>query len=148
MAAGLAMSVLILLYVAHEYSYDGFHANGDRIFKTMERAKYGGETVNLLRMSSQVGSRLQQALPGVVLGQVRAQESARAVLKTAAGFHSFEDHLHFVDPSVFRVFTLPFLRGNPALALTRPGTLVLTETLAKKYFGTENPLGKILTYNG
>ncbi len=148
LAAGLAVSVLILLYVAHEFSYDGFHANGERIFKTMGRANYGGEQVNLLGMSAQVGPRLQRALPGVVLGQVRSQESPRAVLKTSTGFHSFEDHLHFADASAFRVFTLPFLRGNPALALTRPGTLVLTETLAKKYFGTENPLGKILTYNG
>ncbi|MFT4032447.1 MAG: ABC transporter permease [Siphonobacter sp.] len=146
LATGLAVSTLILLYVVHEYSFDNFQTNGDRIFQVLGRLKFGEQTVNIDHMSAQLGPRTMQAGSGLVEGVVRMRASARVVVKTPENFHSFEDHLSFADPSFFQVFTFPLSKGNPLTALQRPNTIVLSPALALKYFGTSDPIGKTLVY--
>lgn len=147
LAAGLAVSILILLYVVHEYSYDTFHRNGDRIFQTMDRMPHGETHIQTQSLSVQLGPRTQAARPDLVEATVRTRPSMRTVLKTATNFHSFEDQLLFADPSFLTVFTYPLQKGNMATALTRPNTIVLSPELAQKYFGAANPLGKTLVYD-
>lgn len=56
----------------------------------------------------------------------------------------YESHLYFIDSNVFNVFTYPLVQGDPETALSDPNSIVLTERMAKKYFGAEDPLGKLL----
>jgi putative ABC transport system permease protein len=146
LAAGLAVSILIGLYVAHEYSFDRFHPQAERIFKTLGRAQFGEQTIQTTAMSAQFGYRTKQALPQQVENYVRIRNAPRAVLQTDAAFHSFEDKLAFADESVFKVFHFPLAKGKPSLS--RPNTVVLSEKLASKYFGKTDPVGKTLTLDG
>ena len=59
----------------------------------------------------------------------------------------FERRVRAVDPQIFQMFTFPLVKGDPATALSRPGSLVLTEEMAKKYFGDADPMGKAVTIN-
>lgn len=146
LAAGLAVSILIGLYVMHEYSFDRFHPNAERIFKTLGRAQFGEQTIQTTAMSAQLGSRTQQALPQWVEGHTRIWNSPRSVLKTEGSFHAFEDRLGFADASVFSLFHFPLVKGTSSLS--RPNTVVVSEDLARKYFGKADPIGKTLTYDG
>ncbi len=147
LAAGLSISILILVYVVHEYSYENFQSRGNRIFQVLDRIPFGGNTMQVQAMSAQLGPRTQTSRPDLVEANVRMRPAGRTVLKTVTNVHSFEDKLHFADPSFFQVFTYPLQKGNPANALSRVNTIVLSQALALKYFGTENPLGKTLTYD-
>ncbi len=147
LAVGLSVSILILLYVVHEYSYENFQSNGNRIFQVLDRIPFGESTMQVQAMSAQLGPRTQASRPDLVEANVRMRYAGRTVLKTVSNIHSFEDKLHFADAAFFKVFTYPLQKGNPATALTRVNTIVLSQALALKYFGNENPLGKTLTYD-
>lgn len=137
LAIGLTICLAILLYVQDEWSYDAFHANADRIalFQQFEgNAISGGAWKPLLERE---------------LGQV--QEVTRLLptkaLLTVEDQSYYEPNFYFADSTIFNVFTFPLLQGNAEEALNAPYSLVLSETMAKKYFDNENPIGKTIRYN-
>lgn len=148
LAMGMAVSMLILLYVSHEMSFDRFHPNGKRIFSTLVRMTFGGNTVQFNQISKNFGPAVQQANPEVK-DFVRIASSFRddVIVKSDEKHQFFERGFYFSEPSLFKVFAIDFLKGNAVAALTEPNTVVITEEIAKKYFGTESPIGKTLTYN-
>jgi putative ABC transport system permease protein len=150
LALGMAVSILILLYVAHELSYDRFHSQATRIYRTMARSTYGGNAMQFLHMSAQFGRAVKEANPEV-LNYVRMQQPSRAVVQSDPEHRFFEDQLLLADTSLFSVFSFSFLAGNPQTALIRPFTAVITDEMASKYFGPDwrmkNILGKTLRYD-
>ena len=146
LATGMAVSILILLFVAHELTYDRFHTHGNRLFRTLAQINHGGNTMQAMSMSAPFGPAMQQGIPEV-RGVVRLREDRRVVVKTDLQHRFFEDKFIFADSSLFTVFSFPLRQGNARTALSRPGTVIITERMARKYFGDENPLGKTLTYN-
>ncbi len=144
LAVGMASCLLILLYVQDELRYDRFHQNAERIYRaTLATSQQRVETT-----PSILGPLCQREFPEVERA-VRFYESTRfGALVVQQGERFFqEERFMFADSTVFEVFTFPFIMGNPATALTRPNTIVLTQSTAQKYFGEANPLGKTLRVN-
>ena len=139
-AIGISCCLLILLYVKHEYSYDSFYPNADRIYRVATE------------VTSSQGKSMHATTP-VPLGPVLKAENPEIEHITRMFFSSdhlfehnekrfFEDSVVFVDPEFFDVFPLALLKGNPAHLLDTPNSLVLTAAAAEKYFGNRDPVGQ------
>lgn len=144
LAVGIACCLLILLYVQDELRYDRFHQNAAQIYRaTMATSQQRVETT-----PSILGPICQREFPEVAR-TVRLYDATHfGAMVVQHGEKVFqEDRFSFADSTVFEIFTFPFIAGNPAAALTRPNTIVLTQTTAQKYFGAANPLGQTLRVN-
>jgi len=148
LAVGLSVCMLIMIYAAHEHSYDRFHKNADRIFKPHGQVKMDGTTFSMDQMSYVSGPIIKQSLP-VVVDYVRTTRYFTSVVlvSTASrpGQKFAEDKLLFADAGFFNFFSFKLLSGQPAQVLARPFSVVISQDMAKKYFGDENPVGKTLT---
>lgn len=146
LATGMAVSILILLFVAHEFTYDQFHAKAPHIYRSLARLNFSGNKVQTTSMSAKFGPVIKAANPGI-LNFVRMREARRIVVKGDDQHRFFEPNFIFADSSLFSVFSFKLCHGNARTALARPGTVVISEAMAHKYFGEINALGKILTYD-
>lgn len=144
LAVGMACCLVILLYVEGEVSYDNFHPGGDRLYRMAVERTYPEHTTSFANIPSGFAEAVKNEIPGV-------EQAARA-----AGFPNFmrvvsykdkvfeENYVFYTDSSFIPVLGLKLLQGSPATVLKNPGTAVLPVATARKYFGDENPLGKIL----
>jgi putative ABC transport system permease protein len=148
LAVGLAVCMLIMIYVAHEHSYDRFHKNADRIVKPYGQVKMGGNTFGIDQMSYVSGPIIKQSLPVVedYMRTTRYFTSVVLVSNPSRPDQKFpEDKLLFADAGFFNFFSFKLLAGQPAQVLAKPFSVVISQDMAKKYFGDENPVGKTLT---
>ncbi|MBC7919538.1 MAG: ABC transporter permease [Ferruginibacter sp.] len=146
LATGMAVSILILLFVAHEFTFDRFHTQSSRIYRVFARLDYGGNPMQMTGMSAQFGPTMKRANPGVV-NFVRTREPRRVVVKSDRRHRFFEGKFLFADGTLFSVFSFNLLRGDRSRALNSPLTVVLTERMAQRYFGNEDPIGKTIAYD-
>lgn len=150
LAVGLSVCMLIMIYVAHEHSYDRFHKNADRIFKTYGQMKVPGEATafNFDQMSYISGPIIKQSLP-IVEDYIRTLNYFGPVVVVnnpkLPERKFIEDKLLFADAGFFNFFSFKLLSGQPAQVLSKPFSVVLSKDMANKYFGDENPVGKTLT---
>lgn len=148
LAIGMAVCMLILLYVSHELSYDQFHRNGKNIFSTMVKMKFGSNEVQFNMVSKNFGNAVKQANPEVVdYARIGNPFQDDVVIKSDENHKFFERKFYFSEPSLFNVFTVNFIEGDPKTALSEPNTVVINEAMAEKYFGKADPVGKTITYN-
>lgn len=145
LTVGLAACLLIGVYIDHELSYDRFNKNADRIVRaTMEYKR--SETVNSTASTgTKVGPQFKRTFP-VVEEYVRTFISS-SVIKNGDNVFD-EPRVLFADDPFFKIFSFRLIKGNASTALDAPDKLVLTESVAKKYFGDEDPIGKMLTAMG
>jgi putative ABC transport system permease protein len=146
LAVGLACCAVIILYVTNELTYDSFHPDVDRIYRVAtHRISQVGEHT-FVTTPGPLAPELKASYPQVeqAIRVVPPYENADNVLVIHKQKHFFEDRVFFVDNAIFQVFQIPFVQGNPQTALTDPNTVVLTEGMAKKYFGDGSILDKIL----
>jgi putative ABC transport system permease protein len=143
LAIGMAACLLIALYVRHELSYDTYHPAADRLYRVaIDIQSQAGNRV-FAKTSAPLAAALQKDFPQVEK-VTRLNKQNSQLVSYGPGKSFYENNFYLADPSIFEVFTLPLLKGNSQTVLNRPGTLVITEELAKKYFGNTEPLGKIL----
>jgi putative ABC transport system permease protein len=142
LAVGLACCILILLLVRDELSYDRFHEKADRIYRLGSEAEMFGAVRRSAAMPAMLGPALAEGRPEVE-ASVRTDTFGEALF-IRGDARAYEDGLYYADSSVFDVFTFPLVAGNPQTALVEPFTIVLSESLARKYFGSDNPLGQTL----
>lgn len=141
LSIGLASFILITLYVYHELSFDRYHANADRIFRIVENLRTENEMLFQSTSSPPMGPFMQKDFPEVE-SYVRFQQWN---LLVARGEQSaYEPDCFIADSTAFQVFTFPLLKGNPRTALTAPNSVVLTESMARKYFADSDPMGQLL----
>ncbi len=145
---GIACCVLILLYVQDERSYDRYHENAERIYRIVEYIGGEGGGEHSASAPIPVGQALEENFPHLVEHAIRFFDFQAPTLALAYGEETKfnEPRLYFVDSAVFEVFSFELLRGNPESALAEPNTIVLTEAMARKYFGDEDPMGKVLRF--
>jgi ABC-type antimicrobial peptide transport system permease subunit len=135
---GLASSILILLWVQHELSFDRFHQQADQLYRITAEASDFKTAVSPAAMA--VG--LKQELPAIE-NYVRISKPVTLFLEKDD--QQFEEkRIFYADPSFLDVFTFPLLKGNRQNALNQPDAILLTEAMASKYFGKENPVGQTL----
>ncbi len=142
LTVGIACCIVILLYIQNELGYDKFYKNADSIYRVYIKSS----------INAQQSCNCKTAAP---LGNTLVRDFAEVITSTRIGFFGNhvlkyknklyrERHLYTADSNFFDVFSLPLINGNPKTALSQPNSIVMTQSIAKKYFGDENPVGKIL----
>ena len=147
LALGMACCLLIALYVQDELAYDHHHERADRIYRVSSQMAMGGNQDHYALSSMAVGPELTARYPAVdTFTRFLFSRNRRTVRRGEQTFN--EAGIFLADPQVFAVFTYPLLAGDPATALTKPRSVVLTHSLARKYFGDEAALGQTLDIDG
>ncbi|MDE2845722.1 MAG: ABC transporter permease [Gemmatimonadota bacterium] len=144
LAIGIAGCVLIVLYVHDELSFDQYHLNKDRIYRLAVSETAEGRHDVWARSPSAWGPALAQEYPEIeAIARIRPPASRWLIRYGEKRF--YEENFVFADSTVFEIFTMPLVQGNANTALTEPHSVVLSESMAQKYFGDENPIGKVMT---
>lgn len=142
LAVGLACTILIMLFVNHELSYDRFHTNAGSIFRVLTVKKKSSGPLEVVAYTPMPMAPALRAEYPEIVHAARLSEGGGVV---SQGEKSFSEGIIYTDPDIFSMFDIEFLRGNPAAALANPSDIVLTEPMALKYFGTVDILGQTLT---
>lgn len=142
LAVGLAACLLMAGYVIHELSFETMHPFRDRVFRINGRIPMGGQTLLNAVVCAPFGPAVEESVPEI-------EESVRILrlhdVPVRVEDRDFkEEKMFFAEQEILEVFTVPLVRGNPKTALEAPFTVIIDETLARKYFGDENPYGKII----
>lgn len=143
---GMAACVLILLYVSDELRYDRFHEHADQIYRAGVHGVISGNEFRSSTTAAPMAATLVEEFPEVVAA-ARLWGNGR-MLVTYGDEQFYEDDFLWADSTVFDVFTLPFVQGDPQTALTQPNSVVLSASAAHKYFGNANPIGQTLRFDG
>ena len=144
LATAMCVVYFALLYVNFELSYDTFNTNADRIYRISTDVETAAG-INYETTSGPMAEALQTSFPEVKTA-TRIFLDYYIVQKDENNYG--EESIAYADSSVFSVFSFPLIRGNAATVFSAPYTMVLSETAAKKYFGTTDCLGKTLTLDG
>ncbi len=142
LAIGMACCLLILMFVNDELSYDNYNKNADRIYRISLHLLYGGRDLQAAVVSAPMGKTMTEDYPEVEEA-VRFRDRGSCIFKYKENSFKEEKFL-YSDPTLFTVFTIPLLKGDPQTALKDPYTLVISKKTAERYFGTEDPMGKIV----
>jgi putative ABC transport system permease protein len=146
LAVGMTAFLLIVMYVRFELSFDKFHAKADQVYRLNVDIKSANDVMKLSVSSAPMGPAIKADFPEV-LQSTRIFPSGNVVkLKDQQPFQ--EDRVFLAEPSFFDVFSFPLIKGDPKTSLKNPFSVVLTETMAKKYFGNTDPIGKTLLFDG
>lgn len=145
LSSGLGIALLLLVYVKDEKSFDRYHANADRIYRVGVTATFDGKSMNWANSPNATGPAMKAEIPEVVeQARLLYHDYGKTAFITSGQKKFTEKKLYWSDPGLFKIFDVPFLKGNPETALERPNTVVISSSLADKYFGKEDPLGKVL----
>ncbi len=143
LAIGLASCLLITLYVTDELSYDKHFQHADRIYRINSDIRFGGADMHITQTSDMMGSLLKKDYPQVEeYTRIYNNDGAKLIKKGNA--YITEARVANVDSTFFDVFRLPVIEGDTRTALNEPNTVVITESAARKYFGTLNVMDKTL----
>ncbi|MCC6917819.1 MAG: ABC transporter permease [Alphaproteobacteria bacterium] len=142
LAVALASALLIMLFVRDELSFDKQMPDHERLYRA--EATFAPPGRDPLRMGSTMFP-----LAGVLKSEIAGVEDATRIGQQSSavkyGDKLFFEEVHPADPNFFQLLRFPLLKGDPATVLARPNTLVISERIAKKYFGDEDPVGKTVT---
>lgn len=141
LVVGMASAILILLWIQNEVGYEQFHEKKDRIYEAWNRAEFSGELHSWSTTPKVLARTLERDLPEVECA-VRVNWTSSFLF--VVGDKKLKLRGNMVDSNFLQVFSFPLLQGNPSLVLKDMRSIVLTETLAKKLFGKEDPMGKII----
>lgn len=138
LAIGMACSIFILLWVQNELSYDRFHKNANEIYRITGNAGDFKAAVNCAGMPAELKARMP-----VVKNYVRLSHPSTNVFEV--GTRKFEEkNIFYADSTFLQVFSFKLVKGNQQTALQRSDGVLITEGMAKKYFGQEDAIGKVL----
>jgi putative ABC transport system permease protein len=142
LAIGLTACLFIVLFVQDELSYDGYHTKADRLYRLYTKGKVGGNDIQTPLIGSPAGPALVNDYP-FVESATRLREMGSYIV--GYGERKFkEEKVVFADPGFFQTFSVPMIVGDPKTALAKPNSVVITETVGKKYFGNTDPVGKLM----
>lgn len=147
LAVGLACCTVIIMYVTHELTYDSHHRDSERIFRINTHRSGGtfGE-FSMATTPATLQPILKSDYPQVesVARLIPPPENADNVLIQYKDKRFIEKKIYFADPEILSIFRIPVVSGQTDGALDRPNTVMISQTMARKYFGDENPIGKLI----
>ncbi|UCD17742.1 MAG: ABC transporter permease [Candidatus Zixiibacteriota bacterium] len=144
LAIGMTVAILMLLWVQHELSYDRFHRNSENLYRVAIENKLGDHVSHNAVCPAPLAPALKADFPEIT--HATRYGWSRWVL----AYHDKrfnENGVVFADPDFLEMFTFPLVKGDPVSALSEPRSILLTEAMAEKYFGEEDPLGEIFRVN-
>jgi len=145
LTVGITCCLMIFLFILNEFSYDSFHKKGKDIYRVMRVSNLNGETRNIGYLSPPYGPALLNDYPDIVQKAVRVMHDNDLISYKNISFN--EKDICLTDSNFFELFDFHLLKGNPATVLKDPNSIVLTASSAKKYFGDEDPVGKVVQFN-
>ena len=140
---GITCFILIGLFVLDELTYDSFNTKTDRIFRLNSHYKVGDNKFNLANSPMPLANALASEYPEIEK-TARVLPANNIYVKKENNYIK-EERFFYADSSLFDIFTINFIRGNPKTALVQPNSVVITTKTAEKYFSSENPVGKRIT---
>lgn len=150
LAVGMASSILILLWVQHELSFDRMHEKAERIHRATIRLSPPGQAVSHTALTPMPLAGVLEAGVPEITDSVRIQGYFEGALPGAASVsltdseERFRERFFWADASIFRIFSFPLIEGDPDRALVEPMSVVVTESAARKYFGDAGALGRVV----
>lgn len=142
LAIGFAAFIFIYMYVSNELSYDKYNEKADRIYRIESDFNISGKHDQFAVVPVPMGPALKLEFPEVE-SFCRFNDVGNTLFRRGDNEY-YEDNFYFVDSTVFDIFSYHLLMGNPKTCLVEPFSMVISEKVAKKYFGEENPMGQIL----
>lgn len=140
-AIGMTCGMFILMWVRDELSYDRFNERANDIYRVVENQYYaGGQIFPVAVTPSPLAPALKAQFPEII----KATRFDFTSLTVRRNEKIFTEGIAFADPDIFEIFTIPFIKGDAATALSEPHSIVLTEEAAEKYFGVDEPVGQTL----
>ena len=141
---GITVCMMIFLFVENEFSMDRFQQNGDHIYRVMRHFNNDGKQSDVAYLSGLYGPALLNDYKDEIEQATRVNQTDNLITIGSNSFH--EKKVLDTDPNFFSFFSFPLVRGNKATVLLNPGSVVLTESTATKYFGSSsNAMGKVIT---
>ena len=146
LAIGMAVCIMLLLWVQNEYSYDKFHTNSDQIYSIIQEGIWNdGETYGNRTIPYRLAPLMHEIYPEVE-NHVRLR-SYRSMMMQVDDKTFYEDNVLLTEPALFEMFSFKLIKGDPEVVFKEIHNLILTEDTAKKYFGDEDPMGKVIRYD-
>jgi len=142
LAAGLGVCLLIVLYVTDELSYDRYNVNADRIYRIDEDLYFNNTRYDAVTTSKFFGPTLVASYPKIE--QMVRFRNPGDLLVRKGNDHFVDHHFTFADSTIFKVFTLPMIAGDPNTALDNPHSIVIDESAARRYFNSTDVIGRVL----
>lgn len=142
LAIGLAVSIIIMLYVQNDYNYDKSHENWDQVYRIESKYFIPPKTDEFALTATTLAELMKEEFPEIS-SYARFQNMGQILFRIGDN-NFYVDNLYLADSSTFNLFTHKFIQGDPNSALAEPNSIVLTETTAKRLFGTGNPLNEIV----
>ena len=142
---GLACFMLLFFHIRSELSHDNFHSNGDEIYRLIRTSQIDGDPYKIGVTSAPYATAMPVDFPNRVTDALRVAQRDPVLRHEDKAFK--EEHLAYADSNFFEFFDFPLLQGDRKTALKEPNSIVITEKLARKYFGEKDPMGKLLEVN-
>ncbi|UCC44012.1 MAG: ABC transporter permease [Candidatus Zixiibacteriota bacterium] len=146
LAVGMAVCILVLLWMQEELSYDRFHANASCLYRVEQDQIVDGRAFHVNLSPQPMAPRLTEEIPGVAAASRFLEIGEQLIRYQDIAF--YERGARIVDSSFLAMLSFPLVRGDAGSALRDPYSLVVTESIARKYFGDEDALGKVVSVNG
>lgn len=145
LAIGIASSIIIILFVINELSYDRFNTKHEQIYRVYLDGKIGESEIKGAWTAAPTAKALKNEIPEVI-DAVRMDNWDETIIKIEDRSY-VETHFMLADSSFFNIFSIPLIQGDPNTALVAPHSMILTKSAAKKYFGNEDPIGQQIRVN-
>jgi putative ABC transport system permease protein len=142
LSIGITACILVAIYIRKDLSYDKFNKLAGQIYRAGFSVTQDGATVSCAQSQALLGPTLKNVYPEIRKFS-RIYFSDRSLVK-AGDINNYEDRISYADSSFFEIFTFQVIAGDQDQFLKKPNTIILTESSARKYFGSENPMGKII----
>ncbi len=144
LSVGVAACIVMLLYVHHEYTFDAFHPDAERVYRIVSHIRLNtDEPITSQEVSGVMADELRAAFPDDIESVVRYEDGLTALVRKGDVSVYEENHIAYADPTLFTRFRFPIVHGS-ANALSQPTNIVLTAQAARKYFGKTNVVGEHL----
>jgi putative ABC transport system permease protein len=141
LAIGLASCMILLLYVAYEWSYDKQFSNNEKTYVVYQNAAANGKTFSWAWTPNVMAKEVQEKITGVKYASHSTYPSGKLI---TVGDKKINSKAVFADPNFVKIFDYKFIKGNPTQVLKDANTIILTKSFAEKLFGTEDPINKTI----
>lgn len=150
-ALGLATCMVIFLFIKNEVSFDNYHKDGGRIFRLYNYYDQPGELDRWASIQTPLAGIMREELPDIELiarttGMRLGRGGSSLIRRDNTSENFYEDKFTFADPDILQILEIPMVSGNQR-ALDRPKTIVISRSVAKQFFGDEDPIGKLVILN-
>lgn len=145
LAVGMACIIIVMLWVRYELSFERHHEKAERIFRIASESHAFPPPTKMVVTPPPMAKALVQEFPEIETSARLSRGGGKKIF--SSGNHHFFESFYAVDPSFFQVFTFEFVEGDPSSALSDPYSIVLSEDQARKFFDTENAVGRVVLFD-